>query len=305
MKTLCTINEFANNLKEALASRLPEHEVTVYPVLQNNGISKFGLQAKKEDQDCVPTFYLEMSYNNYLKGKPFNIIVESFVSTILEGSEVPEYAKNIGDNLVTWDYVKERIIMNLINAESNAELLRDIPHTIKEDLAITYRVLYESTSEGMVSSLVTNTLMSEWNNVTLEDIHAAATENTRKLLPAKVQSMQEVLYEMCAPMLAVTEMESIPDEEMMYVISNETKTNGAVTIFYDGVLKNIAEKIGSDLYIIPSSVHECLAVSRNTIPAENLTAMIQDVNISQVELEEQLSDHAYIYLKDEDKIIAA
>ena len=81
----------------------------------------------------------------------------------------------------------------------------------------------------------------------------------------------------------------------MFVISNKVRINGAANIFYEDVLAEIAERFGTDLYILPSSIHECIAVSTNTATVEELAEMVASVNACDVEESEQLSDHVYYY----------
>ena len=79
----------------------------------------------------------------------------------------------------------------------------------------------------------------------------------------------------------------------MFVISNKQQINGAVNMMYDDVLSDIAEQVGTDLYIIPSSIHECIAVSCEVISAEALAEMVNEVNADCVKDEEVLSSHVY------------
>ena len=81
----------------------------------------------------------------------------------------------------------------------------------------------------------------------------------------------------------------------MFVISNKLRINGAANIFYEDVLAEIADRIGTDLYILPSSVHECIAVSTRTATVEELAEMVESVNACEVAEAEQLSDHVYYY----------
>ena len=85
----------------------------------------------------------------------------------------------------------------------------------------------------------------------------------------------------------------MPVNQQMYVISNTARVNGAASMFYDDALSGLAEKVGTDLFILPSSVHECIAVSTDMGTPESLAEMVQEVNGSQVDAEEQLSDHVY------------
>ena len=63
---------------------------------------------------------------------------------------------------------------------------------------------------------------------------------------------------------------------------------------YPDIAEKAREIIGGDYYIIPSSVHECLLISKDCgHSAKNIGEMIRDINMAQVEREEWLSDHAY------------
>ena len=57
------------------------------------------------------------------------------------------------------------------------------------------------------------------------------------------------------------------------------------------IRKQIGECLGSDYFVIPSSIHEVLILPDNGIfQVPELNAMVQEVNETQVERQEQLSD---------------
>lgn len=62
--------------------------------------------------------------------------------------------------------------------------------------------------------------------------------------------------------------DEIPEEAEfveMYVLSNKDKQYGAVYMFDTKVMSKIAEEIGGDLVVIPSSIHESILLkSRKT-----------------------------------------
>ncbi|WP_155830828.1 DUF5688 family protein [Butyrivibrio sp. AE3009] len=51
---------------------------------------------------------------------------------------------------------KGKLAMEVVSAERNAELLETVPHRNMEDMAIVYRIVLDSSSEGRSSILVTN-----------------------------------------------------------------------------------------------------------------------------------------------------
>ena len=59
---------------------------------------------------------------------------------------------------------------------------------------------------------------------------------------------------------------------------------------------NYAMYLKENFYILPSSVHEMIILPESgALPKEELNAVIQEINGSQVNAEEYLSDHAYYY----------
>lgn len=65
------------------------------------------------------------------------------------------------------------------------------------------------------------------------------------------------------PEIADMMIAEMPEDQQMYVISNDKGINGAVSMLYEDGLHDLAEKLGSDLFILPSSVHEVIAISAN------------------------------------------
>lgn len=97
----------------------------------------------------------------------------------------------------------------------------------------------------------------------------------------------------------------IPPEQTMWVISNEKGINGAASMLYENELHELAESLESDLYILPSSVHEVIAVSSDMGSPEMLAQMVVEVNMQEVSLDERLSNQVYHYDKDLRKLTLA
>lgn len=91
-----------------------------------------------------------------------------------------------------------------------------------------------------------------------------------------------------------------PDEEIpdcgLYMVSNERRTQGAAAIYNMELFKSFAEKLDSDLVIIPSSIHELIVMKNDSsVSIDYFNNMVKEVNEIQVLPEEQLSDHVYIF----------
>ena len=121
------------------------------------------------------------------------------------------------------------------------------------------------------------------------------------------KGMSETIIEMMAGDIArdndmdiseAREMASqmIPDvPDTMFVLTNDTKVNGAAAILNDDTRQEIADKVG-DFYVLPSSVHETLIIPKDAgMELRDLEQMVQEVNQTQVAPQERLSDHVYEY----------
>ena len=83
------------------------------------------------------------------------------------------------------------------------------------------------------------------------------------------------------------ESDTIP----MYVLSNTSRCQGAACMLYPEVLKNFANKIKKDLFILPSSIHEVIILpAMPDMKEEELLSMVTEINATQVEESEVLAD---------------
>ena len=64
----------------------------------------------------------------------------------------------------------------------------------------------------------------------------------------------------------------------------------------------ISKKCDSDLYLLPSSIHEFLALPANSLEPEALEKMVKQVNRTEVATEEVLSDTVYFYDRKKKKV---
>lgn len=86
-------------------------------------------------------------------------------------------------------------------------------------------------------------------------------------------------------------------------MSNPYGFHGAAVSLYDGVLRNFAEKLGSDLIILPCSVHETLIIPyKEDIDNARINEMVAHINRTEVAKEDVLSDNAYLYRRETDVV---
>ena len=89
----------------------------------------------------------------------------------------------------------------------------------------------------------------------------------------------------------------------MYVLSNKDKVFGASVMIYTKYLKSLADFVRNDLYVLPSSIHELIAIpAAEHIDTRDLLAMVREVNETEVSDADYLNDNVYVYRRATDTI---
>lgn len=298
-RNILTMEQFTMEVKKRAIQRFPRHQIVTERVKKNNGLELTALTIRAENSNISPAIYLEGFFEAYIAGESLETVMEQIIA-LYEKSKGE--AKNFDvRQLVHFEQIKDRICFKLINAERNKKLLQEIPHRMFHDLAIVYYIFFKEEKRGMASILVRNEVMERWNT-TEEELYQAAFKNTPKLLKGKIRSLEDVVTgvttDRAEEMLGESTCElEISEGATMYLVSNRMCLNGAGVILYDKVLAKFAERIGSDFYILPSSINEVLLVPRmrNAIDTRCLLGMVREVNECDVSEEEILSDNVYYY----------
>lgn len=256
------------------------------------------LKLDGESEKISPTIYIDDMYQQYLQTEDLQKTLEYAANAMYESIEKGTSVLQKLD----LENPEEKIVFQLINTEQNKQMLSGMPHREWKDLSIIYRVVAEVDELGVSSAMIHNSL-AERMGLTEEQLFKLAVENTKRIFPPVVRSMNDVMREIFAkdgmPLEIVDMMlADVPADSMMYVISNDRGINGAISMLYEDQLHALAEKLDSDLYILPSSVHETIAVSVEMGEPEVLAQMVSEINMDQVALDERLSNQVYHYDKD-------
>ena len=285
--------EMTEDLKQRLYERgIEDVEMSFHNVEKANQHYE-SLTVRQEGSNVGVNFNIENTFAEYEHTGDYAGVLAESTHAIMQGLEnVPSVDTS---ELTNYEAMKEKLSIEVISAETNAELLTKIPHESMEDMAVVYRFVLESNDTGRASILVTNDMIDHMG-VTHEQLKADALENAPEIRPAVIQGMSEVMREMMGP--EAFEMFGLPEEqeEMMYVATVPDKNSGAGVLAYQDFMDQAAEKLGGDFYILPSSIHEILLVPDNgDKAADDLRDMVREVNATQVSPEEKLTDNVYHY----------
>lgn len=279
----------ADEIRAWLPPEYADADVSIHR-MEKLGLAYDGMTVVRSGQRAAAAVNLTAFYDMYQEGRTAGDIIHEMADVAAMQAPQMEYS-------VFSDYeaAKDRLFIRVTNKETNADVLAGMPHKEVEDLAITYHVLVNHDQNGIASAPVTDDLLRHYG-VTAEQLHEDAIANSQRMLPAQLDSMQNMLFGMMTPEASDTLRDEPYPGSTMLVLTNNVQLNGAAALFYPGVMDQAAERLGGDFIVLPSSTHEVIM-----IPADGMTdfrsleQMVKDINRSQVAPEERLSDHVYHY----------
>lgn len=325
------IKDIQRGIEKIVKERLEDGVVVIRNVTKNNGVSMKAVSILRKGENATPTIYLKEYYREYKCGRHIESICNEIFDVYIEGISRFKNSINIRE-FSDFEQVREKVFYKLINYDLNEKLLMDLPHFKYLDMAVIFFIMINCDANEQATALIHNQHMENWN-ISSEELKKTAFNNTWKKYPAVIRRMEDVISDMIMGDIMgekdgdytdsikedfqygsydYEEVESIVKEEVenlkaekemdMYVLTNEARTNGAACITYPGVIKDFAKKHDSDIYIIPSSIHEVILIPGTHWEKEKINEMIMEVNKNELDPVEVLSDHVYIFNRDDEEI---
>lgn len=290
--------QFKKTVKENFMNYMPDKFKDMEPLISQ--VEKVNstldtISVKGDNTSVFPTIYINDMYKDYQNGADLETILTAACNVIAraynEASSI-----NVKDILAN---ASDNIFFMLINTEQNQSLLNGMPHRPFHDLSIIYKIMVKIDKNGLQAIPITKGLATELK-MTEEQLFECAKNNTRRLFPPTVKTINDAMRKVFLSM-GMTEdfinkvLDRMSPEPNMWIISNASCINGASSILYENELHELAEKMESNLYILPSSIHEVVVISAEMGNPEDLALMVAKINVSEVPLEDRLSNQVYHY----------
>ena len=307
--------QFIEKITNLVAEKLgDDFEVRSHEMIKNNHTILHSIMISRVEENVRPNIYLENYYDEFCEGKDLEDLANEIIEVYFHAKERQNFDV---DNIYDFDDYKERIFYRIVHYEKNKEQLEKIPHKRFLDFAITYHCMLSNYLNILQSFTVTKDLLSYWD-ITEKDLYSYAILNTPKLFPPKLETMDALFENIMygkkktreesekisyddAVRECIMKLESSPTEPM-YVISNTIGTNGASTILYPKYIDALADALHSNLFLLPSSIHEFIVIPEGDYEIQALEDMVTEVNETRVQPEEVLSNRVYFYDWTERKI---
>lgn len=284
------MEEFIEILKIALSEHYgSEGEIVVSEMKKNNGVKVHSLRLDRKNLNMSPVLYAEDFYLSYKAGVAFEEILSEMI-------EIYNLNKNSLEVSAILDFkeVKDNLSFRVINYERNAEYLQNKPYIRVLDLAVVfYFNLMIDDASGVIA--IDNNLVKSWGT-TVDELFKLAKKNTRRIegivLAYLPQALELAVKNNPELLMDFAKINPAP----MFVLTNKAYYKGAGCMLYLDILKDLADKLETDLYIIPSSVHECLVYpALHLIECSNLKSVIKSVNEDDIKETDILSDNLYLF----------
>lgn len=273
--------EFLDAVFNRVKEIFPDCVVQINEVEKPNGIMKTGIVCRNPDSDLAPVTYIDDILETINMGKiDEDTGMDQIVERVSENAHRTLEADIDILKLRDFDLVKDRVYGRLISFADNKERLKDAPTVRWNNLVIEYRILIAK-EQGVASALVDNAML---------------TENTKRIFPYQARSMMELLkdrFDVSPEGLGIEDMElDLP----MIVMSNTDNMDGAICMTDTDFVKSVSEKYfgGESIYILPSSRHEVIAISKDFKAGEMLD-MVSGINRTVLDKSDYLSTSVYEY----------
>lgn len=311
---------FLKEIEEVVKEKVEQDcHVYINSVLKNNGIELDAIVILKEGENVSPNIYLEYYYDRYCDGVSLDEVGDEILTVY---QEAVSEKQNLSGNYLDFENYKDSLFYRIVHYEKNKNLLQEIPHIRYLDLAVTFHCMISESSKGIQSYCINQRILDYWK-LTAEELYQIAKENTPRLFPPQISAMEELLFglekkEIVASWLQqntentkmyskqqyghylkeMLEKVSFDTDLQMYVMSNCNGVNGAAVLLYPELMQMFAEKCESNFYLLPSSIHEFIAIPEHECKKEELKQMVYEVNNTQVAGDEILSYSVYFYSRD-------
>lgn len=276
-------------LMQELDKRYPEMKKTTKEMVKINE-QKQGIIIECANGICV-TIYPENLYEVY------KLVFEemNFMDIILESVDAAlkyEFVKEYKSMLYKWDDIKQYVKPFVFNLEKNREYIKQNQIVFREKLNLAYCCFLDFPEDelgGTAQVNVSRNLLELWE-ISEEELFETAESNAIFCIKSMKETIEEIIQDKSGVEV------NLGERSMLYVISTPKRYRGAAGIFRTELLEKHAVEIDDNFYILPSSMHEVILVKEQDAPSvEVLKDMVQDVNETQVMVEEYLADSIYYY----------
>ena len=261
-----------------------EFKITVSDSFKNN-VRKVGYALTPENGNAAPVVY----YDDMAPFWESDSDIIKYLESVFEEHKIG--CVDI-ETYCTREYILSHVRPRLVS-EKNLAMVQEKEIINREflDMLILYYIEIEELSdEDGFASLILKYEMLKQAGITLQELEEHAAENLKDgcLIVSMGNLMSKLMGENW-------EDEDTEEAMPMWVMTNARRMQGAAAILSTEILEGVSRKFDSGTFIIiPSSVHECIAVPEEPVNITELRKTICEVNRT-LKIDDVLTDSVYLY----------
>lgn len=297
---------FQRKVVEAVTDNAGSRKAELREIWKNNGRKGAGLTISGPKDRIFPVVYLEDHYKKLQAGQSFEAVLQG----IRQEYERHRPSEGLDLSMFTrWEWVRENLCMEVVNYRENQKLLAQMPHQRFLDLAAVY-CYRAGLDEDHIGTVRINRGHMQMLRITEEELKEWAWKSHRKRSRVGIRSLDQIILEAAGQFPGrLWEKEGAWENPVqMYVVSDLGSPCGASVLLFPERFRELAGHCGSDLYLLPSSIYEVLALpvveGRPESPKE-LAQVVREINQTQVPPQDRLSDSVYHYDRESGEITLA
>lgn len=282
--------QIENRIKNFLPEEFADYSMKFQIITKSGYEYEALLITPPSGSNVTPALNITEAFKKYEEGKSMEVILYN-LADIRMNTSLPSFDQR---EVFDFEKIKSKIFPRIVNTATNQKFLLNKPHKEIEDLSIMYDLRIAFNENEMSAALISNDMMKIWNK-SVEEIHSIAMSNLEEL-PFVLNNLESILSG-SEETVEIEDINLADYDVPFFVLTNNQKHKGAVMAISNAIMDRITKKFGN-VYILPSSIDEVIIVPQTmtgNLDIADLKRMVCDVNSSEVQPEDQLSDHIYEY----------
>ena len=240
--------------------------------------------------------HLDALYDDCEKGG-----FESVLARLRRTRSEVRMAKASGALAHTDDYqrTKDSLIVRPLNFNAHHRTLKGCIYRRVGDIALVLYILFAHDKGRYISGRIPREALEKWGiseNAAID----AALGNTERIHPATLAKLvrrpvRKAMATAYKPMGLLRELTESIEDTRLVSLSGRDNPNGAVSLFYPGVMELLFEKIGGPYYAAFIGLDGVVIHSVSQIDARTALESLKDTNTRYNRPEDVLSTHIYRY----------
>lgn len=252
-----------------------------------------------KDAPTFERFYLDALYQDCQ-----NVGFTSVLEKLRKGKEEADLSKKSDtlDNVENYEITKTKLILRPLNYKNNRNILKEYIFRRVGDIALVVYMIIANENNNYMTAKLPRVTFEPWN-ISEDEVIDDALKNSQRLHPAKAAKVTrdpDLRTGIATPRFVdLGLLKDVPASEFTNVryiaLFGEGNPNGAITIFFPGMMDWLYEKVGGAYYVVFTSINDVAIHSVKVNNLKELKYKLAHVNANLNKPDDILSRRVYKY----------